>query len=101
MNINHHYAIKTAEVIDFCLLLEDDPNIQQLDAESPYTYKSSPLITNLQSDTNRSTRRIRRQGDLSYVYIPGIVDECCKKPCTQAVLMSYCRVPIDYVLDKQ
>lgn len=50
------------EITLLYLLTEVDPNLQRLDAESPYTYKSSPQITETQSDTSRSRRRVRRQG---------------------------------------
>lgn len=62
-----------------------------------YDYRSDPMLEKLmqpkermhQSQSSLHQSRTRRE---VWIYQRGIIDECCKNPCTLATLLSYCSV---------
>lgn len=62
-------------------------NDQPLDNNSPYAYKSSPLVAGGgDAEPDRQRRELVR-----WYMRQGIVKECCQQMCSRRVLRTYCK----------
>lgn len=65
-------------------------NDQPLLEDSPLAYASLPFLAQFSSAGGPIRSRFRRD-NTTWRLIRGVVDECCRKPCTFQELKSYCK----------
>lgn len=71
--------------------MPDTEQLFSMDDNLPFNYQRTlSLLARITPSTAISTR-VRRDPD-GYYYQRGIVDECCKRPCSILTLLDYCNM---------
>lgn len=69
----------------------DPEQLLHMGEDLPFNYQQSLAVLARLAPSTAMSPRVRRDSD-GYWYQRGIVDECCKRPCSILTLLSYCNL---------